>query len=186
MLGCIEMLRTGTTTVGDDCFFVPEPTPEIIDAVCQAYVDSGIRASVALDEPELSEIEKLPFLGSLAPPGLADSLSRRPALDRHALLDLYRHLIDTWHGADNGRLRAAVSCSAPQRVSPEYFHALDSLSRDNDLPFLRICSRPDYSGCWEMRNSVVDPWFSTPTIWDCSVIACWSSMLSGSTMMTST
>lgn len=135
MLGCLQMLRTGTTTVGDDCFFVPEPTPQIIDAVCQAYVDSGIRASVALDEPELSEIEKLPFLDELAPPALAESLSRRPALDRHALLERYRYLIDTWHGVDDGRLRAAVSCSAPQRVSPDYFQALDELSHENDLPF---------------------------------------------------
>ncbi len=135
MLGCIEMLRTGTTTVGDDCFFVPRPTPDIIDAVCQAYADSGMRATVALDEPELSEIEKLPFLGELAPVELRETLSRRPALDGTALLDLYAHLIDTWNGAAEGRIAAAVSCSAPQRVSPGYFSALDELSRRHDLPF---------------------------------------------------
>ena len=36
MLGCIEMLRSGTTSVQDDCFFVPSPEPDIIDAVAQA------------------------------------------------------------------------------------------------------------------------------------------------------
>jgi cytosine/adenosine deaminase-related metal-dependent hydrolase len=135
MLGCIEMLRTGTTTVGDDCFFVPEPTPEIIDAVCQAYADSGIRATVALDEPELAETEKLPFLAAIAPPDLLDRLSRRPALGQEGLLALYDHLIGRWHGAADGRIRAAVSCSAPQRVTPGYFAALDALSRRHDLPF---------------------------------------------------
>jgi 5-methylthioadenosine/S-adenosylhomocysteine deaminase len=135
MLACIEMLRTGTTTVGDDCFFVPAPTPEIIDAVCQAYADSGIRATVALDEPELSELEKLPFLDEIVPAELRARLGRRPAFGRDDLLDLCRHLIKTWHGACEGRLRAAVSCSAPQRVTPDYFAALDDLSRTHDLPF---------------------------------------------------
>lgn len=136
MLGCIEMLRTGTTAVMDDCFFVPEPTPEIIDAVAQAYADSGIRATLALDEPELSEFEKLPFLKELAPAGLHERLGRRPKLQAADLLALYDHLISRWHGADEGRIGAAVSCSAPQRVSPEYFAALDALSRKHDLPVL--------------------------------------------------
>lgn len=134
MLGCIEMLRTGTTAVMDDCFFVPEPTPEIIDAVAQAYADSGIRATLALDEPELSEIEKLPFLDELAQGDLYRQLARRPKLGADDLLALYDHLIGRWHGAEDGRISAAVSCSAPQRVTPEYFAALDALSRKNDLP----------------------------------------------------
>ena len=33
MLGCIEMLKSGTTSVQDDCFFVPEPDEAIIDGV---------------------------------------------------------------------------------------------------------------------------------------------------------
>ncbi|MCR9088648.1 MAG: amidohydrolase family protein [Rhodobacteraceae bacterium] len=135
MLGCMEMLQTGTTAVQDDCFFVPEPTTEIIDAVCQAYLDSGMRATIALDEPELSEIEKLPFLGTLVPPELRERLSRRPQTGKDDLLALYDYLIGTWHGAHNGRIQAAVSCSAPQRVTPDYFAALDALSRRHNLPF---------------------------------------------------
>ena len=48
---------------------------------------------------------------------------------------MYRHLISRWHGAEGGRLRAAVSCSAPQRVSAAYAHALAELSANHDLPF---------------------------------------------------
>lgn len=135
MLGCIEMLRRGTTAVMDDCFFVPEPTSEIIDAVAQAYADSGMRATLALDEPELSELEKLPFLADLAPDAMRPQLARRPRLSAGELLALYDHLIGRWHGAEDGRIGAAVSCSAPQRVSESYFSALDALSRDHDLPF---------------------------------------------------
>ncbi len=135
MLGCIEMLRCGTTSVQDDCFFVPEPEPEIIDAVAQAYADSGIRARLALDQPELAELDKLPFLRDLVPDELRPSLAAASGVPATRLLELYDHLIDRWHGAADGRIKAAASCSAPQRVSADYFARLDDLSRRHDLPF---------------------------------------------------
>ncbi|OSP53408.1 amidohydrolase family protein [Pseudoruegeria sp. SK021] len=134
MLGCIEMLKTGTTAVQDDCFFVPEPEPEIIDAVMQAYTDSGIRARVALDQPELSELEKLPYLTEMLPDDQRRQMSLPSRTKSQTLLALYDHLINRWHGTADGRIKAAVSCSAPQRVSPGYFSALDDLSQRHDLP----------------------------------------------------
>jgi 5-methylthioadenosine/S-adenosylhomocysteine deaminase len=130
MLAALEMLRTGTTAVQDDAFLMPSPEPEIIDAVMQAYRDCGIRASVALDQPELAEAEKLPFLSELLGPA-ADAPAPMP---RAELLERYDHLFDRWHGAAGGRLTAAVSISAPQRVSVEYFEALDELSRTHHVP----------------------------------------------------
>jgi 5-methylthioadenosine/S-adenosylhomocysteine deaminase len=135
MLGALEMLRTGVTAVQDDAFFVPAPSPETIDAVLQAYADCGIRARVALDQPNVPELEKLPYLADLLPAPLGQALAAPPALDAAGLLACYDHLIANWHGYDGGRLQAAVSCSAPQRVTPDYFHALDALSRRHDLPF---------------------------------------------------
>ena len=49
LLACLEIIRNGVTAVQDDAFFVPYPEPAIIDAVLQAYEDSGLRARVALD-----------------------------------------------------------------------------------------------------------------------------------------
>ena len=134
MLAALEMLRTGTTTVQDDAFLMPHPTPDIIDAVMQAYADAGIRASVALDQPELPEGEKLPYLRASARGELAAALDTPAPLDAAGLLEAYAYLLDRWHGAENGRLTAAVSISAPQRVSPEYFAALDDLSRIHSIP----------------------------------------------------
>ncbi|MGL5010265.1 MAG: amidohydrolase family protein [Paracoccaceae bacterium] len=134
MIGCIEMLECGTTAVQDDCFFVPEPEPDILDAVMQAYSDSGMRARLAIDQPEVPELDKLPFLAELVPPALKAELSRPARVGRNEMRALNRHLIDRWHGAEGGRLQAAVSVSAPQRVSPEYFAELDDLSQTHDLP----------------------------------------------------
>lgn len=134
-LACAEMLKGGVTAVQDDAFFVPRPTTDLIDAVMQAYADSGIRATVALDEPDLPELDKLPFLADLLPAGLKAALARPREIGASQLLDAYAHLIGRWHGAADGRLAAAVSCSAPQRVSLPYFEALEDLSRRHALPF---------------------------------------------------
>jgi 5-methylthioadenosine/S-adenosylhomocysteine deaminase len=135
MLGCIEMLETGTTAVQDDCFFVPEPEPDIIDAVMQAYADSGIRARLAIDQPVVPELDKLPFLADQLPPALKADLAQPPRVGHAEMTALNRHLIQRWHGAAEGRLQAAMSISAPQRVTPEYFAELDEISRAHDLPF---------------------------------------------------
>jgi len=138
MLGALEMLRTGTTSVQDDAFLMPTPDPDIIDAVMQAYADSGIRASVAIDQPELPDADKLPFLDHAAAAvpgdGFAAALHAPAPAPASELLAAYDHLISTWHGGADGRLTAAVSISAPQRVSPEYHAALDDLSRQHDIP----------------------------------------------------
>lgn len=134
-LACAEMLKNGVTAVQDDAFLVPEPTVDIIDAVMQAYADSGMRATVALDEPNLAELDKLPFLAELLPAELRAELAKPRSLADADLLAMYRHLITRWHGTEGGRLRAAVSCSAPQRVSTDYIHELEALSRTHDLPF---------------------------------------------------
>lgn len=57
---------------------MPDPEPAVIDAVMQAYADCGIRATVALDQPELPEVAKLPFLEQFAPADLLAAL-RKPA-----------------------------------------------------------------------------------------------------------
>jgi 5-methylthioadenosine/S-adenosylhomocysteine deaminase len=134
MLAALEMLRTGTTSVQDDAFLIPAPDPEIIDAVLQAYADCGIRAAVALDQPELPEADKLPFLSDLAPAELQDAVHAPAPMARAELLECYDYLFSRWHGAEGGRLTAAVSISAPQRVSVEYFEALDDLSRTHQVP----------------------------------------------------
>jgi 5-methylthioadenosine/S-adenosylhomocysteine deaminase len=135
MLGALEMLKSGVTAVLDDPFFVPAPSRELIDAVMQAYEDCGIRAVLALDQPNVPELDKLPYLSDLLPPTLRARAAAAPPMDADGLLGCYRHLIERWHDRDNGRLRAAVSCSAPQRVTRDYFNSLDELSRQYGLPF---------------------------------------------------
>jgi 5-methylthioadenosine/S-adenosylhomocysteine deaminase len=135
MVGALEMLRRGVTAVHDDAYHVPVASTESIDAIMQAYADAGIRATVAIDQPNIVEYEKYPYLAGLLPEAERRAMDEAPRQSGEELLALYQHLIERWHGACGGRLAAAVSCSAPQRVTPDYFAGLSALSSRHDLPF---------------------------------------------------
>ncbi|KQT46340.1 hypothetical protein ASG43_12015 [Aureimonas sp. Leaf454] len=135
LLGAAEMLKLGITSVADDAFFVPLASTEAIDAICGAYAESGMRATVGLDQPIVVEYEKYPFLEDLLPAPLKARMDALPRETAEGMLAHYDHLITRWHGAAEGRIGAAVSCSAPQRATPTYLAALSSLSKTHDLPF---------------------------------------------------
>ena len=135
MVGALEMLRRGITAVHDDAYHVPVASTRSIDAIMQAYADAGIRATVAIDQPNIVEYQKYPYLAELLPEAERRAMDAAPRQSSAELLALYRHLIDRWHGAAGGRLAAAVSCSAPQRVTDDYFAGLSALSKRHDLPF---------------------------------------------------
>ncbi|PWS37961.1 hypothetical protein DFH01_01200 [Falsiroseomonas bella] len=135
MLGAVEMLRQGVTSVMDDAFHIPVASAEGIDGIAEAYRDSGIRARLAIDQPNVVEYEKFPFLAELLPADIRAGMAAAPIQPAEELLELYDHLIARWDGAAEGRIGAALSCSAPQRVTLDYFRALSALSAKHDLPF---------------------------------------------------
>ena len=135
MLSTIEMLKLGVTSVHDDAYYVPYPTVEGIDALMQSYADSGIRAAATIDQPNVVEYEKYPFLYDLLPAEIRARMANAPLNSEETLLACYDHLIANWHQTYDGRLKAGISISAPQRVTPSYFEALVNRSKTLDLPF---------------------------------------------------
>ncbi len=135
MLGNMEMLKLGITAVHDDAFYVPVPTPEAIDGLMQSYADSGLRAVATLDQPNVTEYEKYPFLYDLLPEQIREGMKNAPLMSTSELLELYRYTIEKWNHACNGRVKVGVSISAPQRVTEDYFGALSDLSKQHNLPF---------------------------------------------------
>lgn len=135
LAGAAEMLKNGVTSVMDDAYHVPCVTRENIDAMGQAYADIGIRATLAIDQPNKIEYEKYPYLKDLLPDELRKKMEALPRQSTKELLDLYDHLFSKWHESHNGRLRAAVSCSAPQRVTDDYMQGLNALSLARKVPF---------------------------------------------------
>ena len=135
LLGAVEMLKAGITAVHDDPYHNPEPSPEGIDAIMQAYADSGMRATVSINHPNQVEYEKYPFLKDLLPPPTRQRMEATRRWSAAEIGTLYQWFLGRWHGAADGRLRVAVSNSAPQRVTDDYFATLSQISRTHDLPF---------------------------------------------------
>ena len=135
MLGAIDMLKQGVTAVHDDAYYLPVATRDEISAVFGAYRDCGIRATVAIDQPNVVEYEKHAFFAERLPSDVRAAKDAAPRQDDGELLELYDWMLGQWHGTAGGRLRCAVSCSAPQRVTPTYLKALDRLSATCDIPY---------------------------------------------------
>jgi cytosine/adenosine deaminase-related metal-dependent hydrolase len=135
MLGIAEMLRQGVTSVHDAVAFLPTVTPAELNSVMKAYVDGGMRAAVALDQPNVVEYEKYPFLEEILPARVRERLDAAPRMSDDELLDCYEDFVARWHGAARGRVNTSVSCSAPQRVTPEYLQELGDISQRYKLPY---------------------------------------------------
>lgn len=135
MIGSLEMLKLGITSVHDDAFYVPYPTPEAIDGLMQSYADCGIRVAATLDQPNVIEYEKFPFLYDLLPDDIRREMEEAPVMSTEELLSLYDYFISTWHDTHEGRVKTGVSISCPQRVKVDYFGELSAISREKNLPF---------------------------------------------------
>ncbi len=135
LLGAAEMLKIGVTAVHDDPFYVPTLSDDLTDATMSAYADSGIRATVSINMQNVVEFDKYPFLYDLLPEALRQKMREGTPLTTQYLISAYRRFIARWHGSHDGRLRAAVSCSAPQRVERDYLHQLAEISAEFDLPY---------------------------------------------------
>ncbi len=135
LLGAIEALQSGTTTVQDDVSEAPSATVEGSEAVLRAYLDAGIRASVACNMTDKAYPDKIPYIADRLPGWAVMQMRATPPQAAADLLALNEALLRRWHGRD-GRIRVALSASAPQRCTNEFIGALDDLSRRWRTPLL--------------------------------------------------
>lgn len=124
LIGAIEMVRTGTTSVLDH-FLVDDQLPgEAISAAFRAYSDLGMRATVA---PMLEDSDfvhaRLQERHAKLP---RQSLSMQ---DRTSIaLQATEEAIDQWHGAQDDTLRCMPGPGGPQWCSDELIEGSVELS----------------------------------------------------------
>lgn len=131
MVGCIEMLRTGTTGVLDHCSNRPAHRPELLDAQFQAYADSGMRAALAPMFSDLPYLETVPLKAGEMPEELAKGL-RGGRADRTAYFSCMRHILKTWHGRE-GRLGVLLGVDGVQRCSDELLRETSAFAAEHGL-----------------------------------------------------
>src|SRR5512134_1402066 len=78
LIGAIEALRSGTTTIVDDLNVSPVLIPEHVAAAFQAYEDIGIRALVGITLFDRPFFRALPFVDEEFPSELLRELDSKP------------------------------------------------------------------------------------------------------------
>ena len=131
LIGAIESLRTGATTVVDDIALGGAVNRENLEAVYQAYEDAGLRAMVGFAMMDLPIVDNFPFASEEFPPELLAQLRQlKPAPE---LFSVTEELAKKRHPSTS-RVATIVSCSAPQRCTKEFLLKSRRLARDMDLP----------------------------------------------------
>jgi 5-methylthioadenosine/S-adenosylhomocysteine deaminase len=133
LLGSIECLRSGITTVQDLATIYPFDE-EHLDAMLKAYVDVGIRCVFALQIADVPGVKSIPFWDEVVPEdqqsGLAGAVEPYRNIDPRSLvrdvLKARRHV--------HPRITWALGPSSPERCSENLLSSLAELSAGERLP----------------------------------------------------
>jgi 5-methylthioadenosine/S-adenosylhomocysteine deaminase len=145
LLGALECLRSGMTTVQDMLTLYPFDRKHF-DAVMDAYDRIGIRTVFALQFADLKSIDSIPYWKETFPQDMHSLLTSSTEPERH--IDLLAQIEDTClRATPRPRMHWALGPSAPQRCSIAIMKRTMELARKYDLPI--------YSHVYESRSEAV-------------------------------
>ncbi|MFC6492289.1 amidohydrolase family protein [Ancylobacter dichloromethanicus] len=135
MIGAIEAVRSGTTTLCDDTNQSPRIRPDHVEQVFQAYEDIGIRANVGITLFDKPFFRAVPFVDEEFPKELLAEFDGTRMYSGAELLDFVRGLARDRHPSTN-RVAYMAAPSAPQRCTQEFLLDVRRMADDFDLPLM--------------------------------------------------
>lgn len=134
-LNCLDLIKSGTTMVIDDVVHGFPLNRDNIDAVFQAYEDSGLRALVSITYGDKPFPKTIPYLDELLPDNIKLTIANSPSANPQQILDLW-----TEYGKQKrGRVGFFLSPYGPQRCTDEFMVKTWNLSKELDLTvFLHV------------------------------------------------
>ncbi len=135
LVPCLEMLRNGVTTVIDDISMYFDHRDELVDAIMQAYRDSGIRALVAAKVMDRRFYDTLPIARERIPRDLLRAFDRVRVPTAEELLRFCRRNIRRQDRL-GGLARFIVTPSAPQRCTDGFLKATHRLAQAFGFPYI--------------------------------------------------
>lgn len=139
LLGAIEMMRNGTTSVLDHVRISPDINADALDAVASAWLDSGMRATIAPIVSDRAVVDTMPFEARDFDGVDQSAFGTRLPLPAAEQIAIVEDFYERWHGRGNGRIRVAIGPSAPQRCSDELLvQAADFSLRKNALLHMHV------------------------------------------------
>ena len=133
MIGAIEGLRSGTTTLIDD---LNQDLPDShLSAVYKAYEDIGIRALVSSSMVDRHFFESIPYVDEEFETDVLEVLRSVPIASGPDLLRRCRELALARHPRSH-RVGYIVAPSAPQRCSEEFLRSACAIAQELELPVI--------------------------------------------------
>jgi cytosine/adenosine deaminase-related metal-dependent hydrolase len=133
LLGAIEMLHSGATTVVDFVYELAGFTDESLDAVVRAYRDVGLRALVVLGMGDRAYHETVVLDLGLTPPDLREELEAERPPSWSEWEAFTRHAVERFHAPDDG-ISIGLGPSGPQRCTDEMLAGCSALADELGLP----------------------------------------------------
>ena len=133
LIGAIDCIRHGVTTVQDMNSLVPMDEPTL-DAALAAYAEAGLRVVFSIAVRDVAALDIAPFLPAEAPEAVQALVRGAPA-DAAAQLAFVEAQIRRLRPLPSG-LRWALSPSGPQRSSRALLEGIADLSQRYALPVL--------------------------------------------------
>jgi 5-methylthioadenosine/S-adenosylhomocysteine deaminase len=134
LLGAVECLRSGMTTVQDLATVYPYDA-EHVDVLLQAYEDVGIRCVFALQVTDRPGVKAIPFWEEVVPPEMRDGLAGavEPYGDGIDVGTLVRDLVLSARDR-HPRITMAIGPTSPERCSDALLKSFAELSREHGVP----------------------------------------------------
>jgi len=135
LVGAIEALHSGCTTIVDDLSLGAHLPRDHLDAVFQAYEDIGIRALVGLAMFDKPVDSHFPWVEDACSPQALAMLRAIPVPDRDALLALSDELAQSRH-PQRHRVGSVLSASAPHRCTDDFLRSIRALADRHSMPVI--------------------------------------------------
>ena len=132
LVDCITMIRTGTTGVIDHFSHRPALTDEALEAVMQAFQDSGMRAAVAPMFADLPYVETIPLNAEALPDDIRKIYAEMPRPNIGAYFEVLENALAGLDQFD-GRVGLLLGIDGPQRCSEELLDAAATFQNKHHL-----------------------------------------------------
>jgi cytosine/adenosine deaminase-related metal-dependent hydrolase len=131
LLGAIEALRNGITTVQDFSSFAPMED-RVVDTILDAYREAGLRVVYSITVRDRSQLATILDAREVVPPELHALVGEHAEEPEGQLAFVEKQLSRV--GDRDGMVIWALSPSAPQRCSPELLAGMAELANRHRLP----------------------------------------------------
>jgi guanine deaminase len=132
VIGAAELVRKGCTAAYDMFAEFPLPTAEGVAAVARAYIDVGMRATLAPMMADRSFYEAIPGLLDHLPAPLREQALAIRHEPHGAALAACRAIVGNWP-FDRGRIQPALGPTIPHHCSDAFLTGCRDLAREFEL-----------------------------------------------------